>query len=106
MACRLTRTRTIQRTPRRPLNRRLCLSRLEDRTVPATYTVNLTSDGSPPAGLGSGLTGDLRYCIDQANKNAGADVIAFDPLVFSGPTTITLTGGDLGITDSLTITGT
>ena len=28
-------------------------------------------------GAGVGLVGDLRYCIDQANAMAGADVITF-----------------------------
>ena len=58
-----------------------------------TFTVANTSD----AGAGS-----LRQAVDDANNNAGADVIVFD----AGATgTITLTTGDISITDDVTITG-
>ena len=56
---------------------------------PATlYTVNATTD----TGVGSGTTGDLLYCIDQANANPNTDgsVIEFDPTVFGTPQSITL----------------
>jgi RNA polymerase sigma-70 factor (ECF subfamily) len=45
---------------------------LEARLTPAvnTYTVNTTAD----AGQGNGLTGDLRYCITQANANPGSTI--------------------------------
>ena len=57
---------------------------------PTIYTVDLTSDN----GTGSGTTGDLLYCISQANANtstAGSE-IQFDPTVFNSaaPKTITL----------------
>jgi hypothetical protein len=39
------------------------LEGLEDRTVPTTFTVNSLGD----AGAGTGLTGDLRYCVNAAN---------------------------------------
>lgn len=39
-----------------------------------TYTVNDLSDN--PA-IGSGLSGSMRYCINQANSNAGLDTIRF-----------------------------
>jgi hypothetical protein len=39
------------------------LSRLEDRTLLSMFTVNSLGD----TGTGSGTTGDLRYCITQAN---------------------------------------
>ena len=38
---------------------------LEGRVVPATFTVNSLGD----AGSGSNDSGDLRYCINQANAN-------------------------------------
>ncbi len=58
----------------------------------ATYTVSNTNDSG---------SGSLRDAIAQANANPGADTI-----VFSGVSgTITLTSGELTITDSVTITG-
>ncbi len=56
---------------------------------PTVYIVDLTSD----TGVGSGNTGDLLYCITQANANpntAGSE-IEFDPTVFATPQTIKLT---------------
>jgi predicted outer membrane repeat protein len=38
---------------------------LEDRTVPSTFLVDNLGDDN----IGSGLTGTLRYCINQANAN-------------------------------------
>ena len=58
-----------------------------------TYHVTNTSD----TGAGS-----LRQAIDDANNNAGADVIVFDA---GSAGTITLTSGQLQITDDVTITG-
>jgi hypothetical protein len=66
---------------------------LEDRTLPSTFTVlNLADSGA----------GSLRAAITSANTNPGADVINFAGGL-SG--TITLTGGQLSITDPLTIIG-
>ncbi len=57
----------IRRVPRlRPL-----LEILEDRTLLSTYTVNALTD----SGTGSGLTGDLRYCVTHATS--GNDTIDF-----------------------------
>src|SRR5262249_39709465 len=42
-------------------------------------------------GTGSGLSGDLRYCIDQANTHPEADSITFDATVFGTLQTIPLT---------------
>lgn len=67
-------TRTIRKAPRRA---RPALEVLEDRWVPSTFTVNSTTD----LGTGTGLVGDLRYCINQANSTAGPDTIVFDPAV-------------------------
>src|SRR3712207_630664 len=78
--------RTLRATPR--------LHSLEGRCVPATFTVNATTD----TGAGSGSAGDLRYCIGKANAASGADAIAFDPTVFGVARTITLTQGTLQIT--------
>ncbi|HEY1380535.1 MAG TPA: dockerin type I domain-containing protein [Gemmataceae bacterium] len=104
----LSPARTFRRDPTR-----LRLLPLEDRTVPSTYTVTGTGD----AGTGTGTTGDLRYCITQANASTGtADVIRFNGDPALGPPvagtnfydgiahTITLTSA-LPVTDSVTITG-
>src|SRR4051794_5891031 len=80
---------------------RLWLSPLEERTVPALYTVNSTAD----LGTGTGTTGDLRYCLTQANAAPGADSITFDPTVFATAKTIVLTGSELPVSDDVTITG-
>src|SRR5260370_18701488 len=70
-----------------------CLTVLEDRTVPSTFTVmNLADHGS----------GSLRDAIVAANQTPGADVIQFQAGLGG---VITLTGGSLNITDSLTISG-
>ena len=72
--------------------------------TPAIFTVNSLGD----AGIGSGDSGDLRYCINQANADDGANEIVFDPTLFSTSQTITLSGGPLELEDSWgtqTITG-
>ena len=48
----------------------------------------------------------LRGAITDANANAGADTIEFDAGIFATPQTITLTSGELAISDDLTILGT
>ena len=72
------RPRTVTRpTPKAPRRALLRLSTLEDRATPATFTVTSAGD----TGTGVGLTGDLRYCITQANDplvHPGADTIVFD----------------------------
>src|SRR5438067_2477905 len=78
-------------TPRLPFVPRL--EALEDRTVPATFTVrNLLDDGP----------GSLRDAVVAANASPGPDAIDFAGGL-SG--TITLTGGQLDVTDALTISG-
>jgi hypothetical protein len=60
---------------RRPtLRSRPRLEGLEERLTPSTYHVNSLTD----VGAGSGMSGDLRYCITGANQNPGPDVIVFD----------------------------
>jgi parallel beta-helix repeat protein len=77
--------------------RRLVLQWLEDRLAPATFTVTNTGD----AGAGNGSSGDLRYCITQANSVTGASTI--DASGVTG--TITLNSALPTITDPVTISG-
>jgi hypothetical protein len=52
----------VRRRARQRLRARLSVEILEDRTLPSTFVVDRLSD----TGAGTGLTGDLRYCITQA----------------------------------------
>lgn len=83
----------VARAPGRRPGFRPRLSPLEDRMVPATFTVlNLADAGD----------GSLRQAVLDANDQPGADTIRFaDGLVG----TIGLTGGQLSIADHLTIDG-
>src|SRR6516165_9352529 len=77
------------------------LEALEDRTLLSAYLVNLLGD----AGTGSGTAGDIRYCINQADKPANAgSTLTFDTTTI-GSSTITLTKGELVLSDNMTITG-
>ncbi len=73
---------------------RLRVEPLEDRTVPSTFTVANLADSGPDS---------LRQAILDANANPGADTIRFAPAARDGA--ITLTSGELAITDDLTIDG-
>ena len=75
--------------------RRIGLEQLEDRRVLATFMVTNTLD----AGAGS-----LRQAVTDANNAAGLDDIVFDAAVAG--MTISLTSGELLITDSVDIVGT
>jgi hypothetical protein len=78
---------------------RLGLERLEDRSLPSTFTVTNLGD----TGTGSGLEGDLRYAISQADSNRDlSNQIVFQPGL-SG--TIVLTQGSLDITKDLILAG-
>jgi len=71
----------------------LAFDHLEDRTVPATFTVTSLLDSGP---------GSLRDAVEQANAASGADEIQFT----AGLTgTIVLTSGELQIDDSVSIEG-
>jgi nitrous oxidase accessory protein NosD len=85
-----------RQSPRRPAHRRLRLEPLEDRTVPSTFTVTTTADSGP---------GSLRQAVLDANAAPGADAITFDPVPFATAQTVQLTGGQLTITDPVTIQG-
>jgi hypothetical protein len=75
---------------------RLGLEPFEERALLSGYTVDRLGD----AGTGTGLTGDLRYCITQANSSAGDNTITF------GVTgTINLTSALPALTTNLAIQG-
>jgi len=76
-----------------PRSCRLAVRLLEGRALPATFTVLNLSDTGPDS---------LRDCITKANASAGADTIVFDPAVMG---TITLTSGELAVSDAVTILG-
>jgi hypothetical protein len=69
-------------------------------TVTGSLVVTTTSDS--PTAIGN----TLRDAIAYANSLTGAQTVTFaSALTSGGPATITLTGGELDITGSLTITG-
>jgi hypothetical protein len=73
---------------------------LEDRLAPAVFTVVNNGD----TGAGTGLTGDLRYCINQANALAGPNTIQF-AIAAGGVQTINLASALPQITRAVTIDG-
>lgn len=65
--------------------------------LPTTFVVTTTADAGP---------GSLRDAMARANANSPApDAIIFDPVVFGLPQRITLTSGQLAVTDSVTVRG-
>jgi predicted outer membrane repeat protein len=84
----------------RPTTRRrfrLGVERLEERSTPAIFTVTSPADGGP---------GSLRQAVAAANMLPGPDLIRFQiPTTQPGPVTITLTSGEIAITDSLNVIG-
>jgi predicted outer membrane repeat protein len=79
---------------------------MEDRLVPVSgnlYTVTALTD----TGTGSGLSGDLRYCINASNADNNLDTITFASSLFqNGPATISLSNTlYLTNTNGITIAG-
>ena len=72
---------------------------MEARTLLSSFVVSNTDDSG---------TGSLRQAILDANAQSGANDITFDPTAFATPQTITLTSGQLELSDTTgteTITG-
>jgi hypothetical protein len=102
-------------TPRhrsRPWSYRPRLEALETRQLLSSFTVVLATDNGGSAGQQvTATSGDLRYCIEQADAahSATSDTINFSPTLFATPQTITLkkANGPLVVNDShpLTING-
>ena len=87
--------------------RKCFLEILEDRTLLSnTYTVTLGGDaGNANPTDPTGLSGDIRYCINQADQKANAgSTIQFNTKDI-GSNTITLSHGELEIAQDTTITG-
>src|SRR5262245_57178452 len=96
-AFRALRSSQIQASPprrlRRPTRRYLPPEHLEGRLALSAYHVTTLTDG---------VAGSLRDAITQANAHDGAEIIDFQPGLTG---TIALTGGELELTDDLTING-
>ena len=89
-------SRPASRTGRKEVWRNRFVPSLEalgERIVPSTFQVTTLADAGP---------GSLRAAVAGANAHAGADTIDFQPGLTG---TIALTGGQLDVTDHLTITG-
>jgi hypothetical protein len=85
------------------------LEGLETRQLLSTFTVVLATDGGGPGGqMVTPTSGDLRYCIAQAEAahSATSDTITFDPTLFATAQTITLNSGTgtLVLSDSVPLT--
>ncbi len=81
------------RSGRLTVRMRPSLEALEGRVVLSTIVVNNPTD--------TPVTGkiDLRQAIVEANTKGGTETITFDSKVFKTPQTITLTGGELVLSD-------
>jgi hypothetical protein len=102
--------RARRRAPARSYRPRL--EALETRELLSTFTVVLATDSGGSSGQKvTATTGDLRYCIVQADAahSATTDTINFSSTLFATPQTITLNSvtGSLLLSDShpLTIKG-
>ena len=85
----------VRRQTRRLGRRTWMVEVLEDRMLLSTFTVNSLGD----AGVGTGLSGDLRYVITQADQTAGDNTIDF---AVTGTITLNSALPDLSNTTGLT----
>jgi predicted outer membrane repeat protein len=86
--------------PRKSYRRELRFEEMEDRRMLATFHVTTNADApvNTPAAVGT-----LRQAIQDANNQPGADTIDFASNLNNA--TITLTQGELAISESVTIDG-
>jgi len=63
------------------LQRRLWLTPLEDRAVPASFVVTLTGDAGNADPMDPATKGDIRHVIGLANASPGDDTIVFDAAI-------------------------
>ncbi|MBX7105225.1 MAG: beta-propeller fold lactonase family protein [Gemmataceae bacterium] len=89
-----------QRGQPRNANGGVDIGALERQGNPS-FTVTIASDSTDDL---DGKT-SLREALAFANVQSGANTIKFDPAVFGTSQTITLTGGELSVSDALTVTG-
>src|SRR5262249_5202452 len=82
------------RSRKQALPARLSVERMEDRTVPSTFTVRNLADSVP---------GSLRQAVLDANDRPGADTIRFAPAAPDG--TLTLTSAELSLPADLILGG-
>jgi hypothetical protein len=75
---------------------RISVNSLEGRIAPAVFTVTNTLDSG---------SGSLRQAVLDSNALPGADTINFNSQLFSTNRTITLTSGELLISDNLSVVG-
>jgi predicted outer membrane repeat protein len=85
------------------------LEELETRQLLSIFSVVLATDSGGPGGqMVTPTSGDLRYCIAQADAahSATSDTITFDPTLFATAQTITLNSGTgaLALSDSVPLT--
>src|SRR5438105_10835734 len=69
---------------------------LESRLLLASFAVTTLNDSGP---------GSLRQAVVAANDHAGSDTVTFDHALVGRAHTITLTAGEIPITDPLLIVG-
>jgi hypothetical protein len=106
---RLWRRSPVQSPARTKPRYRPCLEILETRQLLSTFSVVLATDSGGPGGqMVTPTSGDLRYCIGQADAahSTASDTITFDPTLFATPQTITLNRGTgpLVLSDSVPLT--
>ena len=89
---------TVKGSPRRRMQPAVVA--LEDRRLLSTFTVTSTTD--------DGSAGTLRWAVGQADFDPGNNTIDFDSTVFNTPQTITLSEGQLELSNTSgteTVTG-
>jgi hypothetical protein len=79
--------------------RRLGCETLEVRQLLSSFTVNEFNVDSATT------SGSLRWALTQATTTPGNNTVTFDPTVFNVPRTITLTAGELSLSDTNTSGG-